>query len=55
MAATEGGLTTKIKAALGNALIDPSMVEYDAGAVSFAAKKGAKGTVVPVLVEISHQ
>jgi hypothetical protein len=55
MAATEGGLTNKIKAALGNALIDPSMVEYDAGTVSFAAKKGAKGTVVPVLVEISHQ
>lgn len=55
MAATKGGLTSKVKAALGNALIDPSMVEYDAGTVSFAAKKGAKGTVVPVLVEISHQ
>jgi hypothetical protein len=55
MAATNGGLTNKVKAALGNALIDPSMVEYDAGVVGFGVKKGAKGTVVPVLVEITHQ
>lgn len=55
MAATPGGLTTKVKAALGNALIDPSMVDYEAGDVGFAVRKGAKGTVVPVLVEITHQ
>ena len=55
MANTEGGLTAKVKAALGNALIDPNMVEYEAGNVRFNVKKGAKGTVVPVLVEITHQ
>jgi hypothetical protein len=55
MANTEGGLTAKVKAALGRALIDPNMVEYDAGNVGFGVKKGAKGTVVPVLVEITHQ
>jgi hypothetical protein len=55
MAATKGGLSTKVKAALGNALIAPDMVEFEAGSIGFSVKKGAKGTVVPVLVEITHQ
>ncbi len=55
MRTTSGGLTAKIEAALGSELIDPKMVSYEAGQVGFAVKKGAKGTVVPVLVEISHR
>ncbi len=55
MASTPGGLMTKVKAALGNALIDPAMVDYEPGEVSFAVRKGAQGTVVPVLVEITHR
>lgn len=55
MAVTSGGLVAKVKAALGNALIDPAMVDYQANAAGFSVKPGATGTVVPVLVEISHQ
>lgn len=55
MANTNGGLTTKVKAALGNALIEPSMVEYEVGTVDFIVNRGAKGTVVPVLIEITHK
>ncbi len=55
MANTPGGLTAKISAALGNALIDPKMVSYDAGKVGFTVKPGAQGTVVPIMVEISHE
>lgn len=50
-----GGLTSKISAALGDQLIDPKQVEFSAGEVNFKVKPGAKGTVVPVLVEITHR
>lgn len=55
MATGSGGLVAKVKAALGKALIDPGMVAYKANAAGFTVKPGAAGTVVPVLVEISHQ
>ncbi len=55
MARTPGGLTAKVEAALGNALINPKMINYAAGRVGFTVKPGAKGTVVPVMVEISHR
>ena len=55
MQETEGGLTSKIKAALGEKLIDKSMVEYAAGTPGFKVKEGAEGYVVPLMVEINHQ
>ena len=55
MQETEGGLTSKIKAALGEKLIDKSMVEYAAGTPGFKVKEGAEAYVVPSMVEINHQ
>lgn len=51
---TAGGLTSKIKDALGDKLIDKSEVSYQSGAPGFEVKQGAKGYVVPVMVEITH-
>ena len=51
---TTGGLTTKIKTALGDKLIDKSMIQYQAGTPGFKVKEGAKGYVVPVMVELTH-
>lgn len=55
MVRTSGGLLAKVKAALGDALIDPSSVSFTPGKVGFSVRPGAKGTVVPLLVEFSHQ
>ncbi|MDT0555864.1 C1 family peptidase [Patiriisocius hiemis] len=55
MQSTSGGLTSKIKSALGDKLIDKSMVKYASGTPGFEVKNGANGYVVPVMVEISHQ
>lgn len=54
MQQTNGGLTSKIKAALGDKLIDKNMVQYAAGEPGFKVKDGAKGYVVPMMVEITH-
>ncbi len=54
MMSTSGGLTSKIKTALGDDLIDKSMVQYEAGTPGFKVKEGAKGYVVPLMVEITH-
>ena len=51
---TNGGLTSKIKAALGDKLIEKSMVQYQPGTPGFKVKEGAKGYVVPVMVELTH-
>ncbi|MEZ4816443.1 MAG: C1 family peptidase [Flavobacteriaceae bacterium] len=51
---TEGSLTSKIKAALGEVLIDKSMVDYASGTPGFKVKEGAQGYVVPLMVEITH-
>lgn len=55
MKKTEGGLTSKIAAALGENLIDKSMIEYASGTPGFKVKEGAKGYVVPLMVEITHE
>ncbi|MAT89911.1 MAG: hypothetical protein CMC35_04390 [Flavobacteriaceae bacterium] len=55
MDAAEGGLTTKIKAALGDKLIDKKMVSYESASPGFSVKEGAEGYVVPLMVEITHQ
>lgn len=52
---TEGALTTKIQTALGEMLINKSDVAYAAGTAGFEVKEGAKGYVVPLMVEITHQ
>lgn len=54
MQTTPGGLTSKIKAALGNKLIDKSMIEYSGQKAGFRVKDNAKGYVVPLMVEITH-
>jgi hypothetical protein len=55
MAATPGGLTVKITAALGKALIDPSRINYESGRAGFTVMPGTSGTVVPLMIEIQHQ
>ena len=55
MEATSGGLTSKITAALGDKLIDKSMVSYASGTPGFKVKEGAEGYVVPLMVEITHE
>ena len=52
---TSGSLTTKIKTALGDKLIDKHMVEYQPGSAGFKVKNGAQGYVVPMMVEITHK
>ncbi|RMB62895.1 DUF4384 domain-containing protein [Dokdonia sinensis] len=51
---TEGGLTTKIKRALGNKLIDKKDIEYASATPGFKVKEGASGYVVPLMVELTH-
>ena len=56
MNAVKGGLSQKIKAALGDKLILPSSVTYSTKEIGFEVKKGAyTGTVVPLMVELSHK
>ena len=55
MQSTKGGLTTKIKAALGDRLIDKNSIQYSSQTPGFKVKEGAKGYVVPLMVEISHK
>ncbi len=56
MNAAKGGLSQKIKAALGDKLILPSNVTYNTQKIGFDVKKGEySGTVVPLMVELSHK
>ena len=55
MQAATGPLSTKLATALGEALIDPADVEYQAGRPGFSVRPNARGTVAPLLVEITHQ
>ena len=55
MQQASGGLTSKIKSALGDKLIDKSQVRYQSGNPGFEVKEGAQGYVVPLMVEITHQ
>ncbi len=54
MEETSGGLTSKIKAALGDKLIEKHQVAYTASTPGFKVKEGAEGYVVPLMVEITH-
>lgn len=50
----QGGLTQKIRAALGNKLILPADINYHSNDIGFDLKTGHKGTAVPLMVEIKH-
>jgi len=54
MNASKGALSSKIKAALGDKLILPSDITYQAATIGFDVKPSHKGTVVPLMVEITH-
>ena len=50
-----GGLATRVAQVLGPALIAQDAIEYRPGNPGFRVRPGAAGTVVPLLVEISHR
>ena len=50
----KGGLSAKIRAALGDKLIPPSQVQYRLNQVGFDVEGKVQGKVVPLMVEISH-
>ncbi len=50
----QGGLSSKVMAALGNKLIKKEDINYTATQVGFEVKASATGTVVPLMVEIKH-
>lgn len=54
MSNKEGGLSSKIVAAIGNKLIKKEDISYAGTEVGFVVKENAKGTVVPLMVEIKH-
>lgn len=55
MNGVDGGLTRKIESALGPALVAQEKITFQPGRVSFSVKPDAKGTVVPVMIEINRK
>ncbi|MBK8522507.1 MAG: C1 family peptidase [Ferruginibacter sp.] len=55
MNAVQGGLSKKINAALGDKVTLPSDITYHLNDIGFDVKQQHKGTVVPLMVEITHQ
>lgn len=55
MTATTGGLSSKIKAALGDKLISKGDVNYSNTQIGFEFTSKKRGGVVPLMVEISHE
>jgi Papain family cysteine protease/Domain of unknown function (DUF4384) len=51
----KGGLSTKMRAALGNRLIEKGDVKYDLNEIGFEVNDLQRGGVVPLMVEITHQ
>ncbi len=52
---TSGGLSAKIHSALGNKLMLPNDVKYSLNEIGFEVNGAKMGTVVPLMVEITHQ
>lgn len=50
----EGSLSHKIKVALGERLVPADQVKYDDAGIGFSVERKAKGSVVPLMVEIQH-
>jgi hypothetical protein len=55
MTNTKGGLSRKIKAALGDKLISKSDVNYSNTQIGFEFTSKKRGGVVPLMVELSHE
>lgn len=55
MSAQAGGLSKKIRAALGAKLVNKSDVTYDNKAIGFSYTSKTHGGIVPLMVEISHE
>ena len=55
MSAESGGLSRKIRAALGSKLISKGDVQYDNNAIGFSFTSKSRGGIVPLMVEISHE
>ncbi|MFN7928198.1 MAG: C1 family peptidase [Blastocatellia bacterium] len=55
MSAESGGLSRKIRAALGTKLISKGDVQYDNNAIGFSYTSKTRGGIVPLMVEISHE
>ena len=55
MTAMKGGLSKKIKAALGSKLVSKGDVKYSEKEVGFEFMSKVRGGVVPLMVEISHE
>jgi len=54
MGNNQGGLSSKIIAALGNKLIKKEDISYAGTQVGFVVKENVAGTVVPLMIEIKH-
>lgn len=54
MSATSGGLSGKIRAALGDKLVDKGLVKYSADQIGFSLDQYARNAVVPLMVELTH-
>jgi len=52
---SKGGLSAKMRAALGNRLIEKGDVTYSLNEIGFEVKDLQHGGVVPLMVEITHQ
>ncbi len=55
MNAVQGGLSKKIQAALGAKITLPADIVYHVNDIGFDVKSNHRGTVVPVMVEITHR
>jgi hypothetical protein len=54
MSATKGGLSKKIKAVLGDKLVDKGDVKYSEKEIGFDFTSKKRGGIVPLMVELSH-
>jgi hypothetical protein len=52
--AAQGPLLTRLRAALGTRLVDPSIVNYSNNDIAFEVERVAPGGIVPLMVEIEH-
>ena len=55
MQSAQGGLSSKMRAALGNRLIEKGDVQYDLHQIGFEVSGLQRGGIVPLMIELSHQ
>jgi hypothetical protein len=49
-----GGLSARIKAVLGNQLIDKANISYNPEKVGFSYESNSAGGIIPLMVELKH-